>query len=304
MKHKLLLAVTLAAPLLQSARSPADSLRCVADKHVQVRVAGGPTLIGDDNGYAEERPASRTTVATFRIDRTEVTNAAFARFVAATGHVTSAEKRGDSITFAPPSASDAGGAWWRIVKGADWRHPTGPGSTIVGHDYDPVVHVSYADALAFAHWRGGRLPSEAEFERAAQGNTGPSKGQPAPDSANTWQGPFLFENFKFDGHAGLAPAGCYKANGYGAHDLIGNVWEWTASPYRSGHGPAISPIEPGQSAGIDQAQLGVPVRVIKGGSFLCASNYCARYRPAARHAQAEDESASHIGFRLASSPNN
>lgn len=284
-------------------RSLPANRQCLPPADLMVWVAGGETRIGDDEGYADERPSYTAPVKGFWIDRTEVTNRQFAAFVAATGHVTTAERRGDSFVFVPPAAGTiptAPDQWWRIVQGADWRHPQGPESRIDDRLDEPVVHVSQADARAYARWRGHRLPSEEEYERAAQGRLGTLRDQPAPDSANSWQGPFPHEDLKLDGAVGIAPVGCYKANAYGAHDLIGNVWEWTSSWYTPGHGPEPSVLGAGSNPSADPRQPDKPVRVIKGGSFLCAPNYCARYRPAARHAQAEDETASHIGFRTAS----
>jgi formylglycine-generating enzyme required for sulfatase activity len=287
------------------ATSPHTPHQCAGGLEGFIAVPAGTARIGDDRGYADERPAIAVPLAAFRIARHEVTNREFAAFVAATGHVTTAERRGDSIVFAPPRAGSIAvspAQWWRIVDGADWRHPEGPGSGIEGREHYPVVHVSLDDAEAYARWKGARLPTEAEFEFAAQGvaGSGPGDGeQPAPDAANTWQGPFPISDLTHDGHAGPAPVGCYLANPLGAHDLIGNVWEWTVTSYRPGHtpGPASTAMI-AASAFLAEEDL----RVIKGGSFLCAPNYCARYRPAARHAQARQETASHLGFRLAAEP--
>lgn len=287
------------------ATPPPTPQHCAGGAAGFIAVPGGTALIGDDRGYADERPAIAVPLASFRIARHEVTNGEFAAFVAATGHVTTAERRGDSIVFAPPRAGGipiSPAQWWRIVGGADWRHPEGPESSIAEREHYPVVHVSLDDAEAYARWKGARLPTEEEFEYAAQGGKdgGPGDGeQPAPDSANTWQGPFPISDLARDGHAGPAPVGCYRANALGAHDLIGNVWEWTVTSYRPGHSPG-----PASSALIaaSASSAGEDLRVIKGGSFLCAPNYCARYRPAARHAQARQETASHLGFRLAANP--
>ncbi len=303
MNQRAIWAIVAALPLIISAK-PLTSDQCLAPDDLMRWVPGGDTVIGDNDGYANERPAYRAPVDGFWIDRTEVTNEAFGAFVSATGHVTTAEARGDSIVFSPPAPGERPTSperWWRVVKGADWRHPSGSKSGIVGHGDDPVVHVSYRDAQAYAHWKGRRLPNEEEYERAAQGGAGPDTAQPSPDNANTWQGVFPHQNIKSDGRSGIAPVGCYKPNRYGAYDLIGNVWEWTASPYLPGHGPRPAPVTAGQGQSYDPRQPGVEVRVIKGGSFLCAPNYCARYRPAARHAQAEEETASHLGFRTAAS---
>lgn len=277
-----------------------SSLACNTGLQAPVWIAGGETQIGDDAGYTDERPSYRTHVDGFWIDRFEVTNAQFADFVKATGYVTSAERRGDSMVFIPPTQGQiptAPDQWWKVVEGADWQHPEGPDRSIEGRAHLPVVHVSHRDALAYAAWVGRRLPSEEEFERAARVGLVSLNEQPEPDSANTWQGSFPIANLKYDGYAGLAPVGCYKANAPGAHDLIGNAWEWTSSWYLPGHGPAATKLGNPGKLSFDPNQPGIDVRVIKGGSFLCAPNYCARYRPSARHAQAEYESASHIGFR-------
>lgn len=300
--------VSWAAAMMASvggATPPPTPQQCAGGADGFVAVPAGTATIGDDRGYVDERPAIAVPLPAFRIARYEVTNREFAAFVAATGHVTTAERRGDSIVFAPPRAGSipvSPAQWWRIVSGADWRHPEGPDSTIAGREHYPVVHVSLDDAEAYARWKDARLPTEEEFEYAAQGGQGGTPGdgeQPAPDAANTWQGPFPISDLARDGHEGPAPVGCFRANALGAHDLIGNVWEWTTTPYRPGHtpGPASSALiaASAPSAGDD-------LRVIKGGSFLCAPNYCARYRPAARHAQARQETASHLGFRLAAAP--
>ena len=267
--------------------------RCPAVADDQVWVPGGETQIGSDDAYPEEAPAYRTSVRGFWIDRHEVTNRQFAGFVAATGHVTEAERRGASIVFvalsgAAPTFDPR--AWWRWVDGADWRHPEGPGSGLAGRADHPVVHVAYSDALAYARWAGRALPSEEQFERAARADRPDRPAQPEPAAANTWQGEFPSRNSRDDGHAGTAPVGCYRANGFGLHDMIGNVWEWTASRYTASHAVELgAPTNPTPS--------GEGMRVIKGGSFLCAPNYCARYRPSARHAQEEGSGASHLGFR-------
>jgi sulfatase modifying factor 1 len=284
------------APFSATASSP----QCLTDTGQFVVVPGGRTQIGDDEGYADERPAYLTHVGSFAIRATEVTVEEFAEFAAATDYVTTAERRGSSLVFSPPEPgqlpTDPAG-WWKIVDGANWRHPEGPASSIIGRGKFPVTHVSFSDAQAFARWRGERLPTEEEFERAARAGLAPTSQQPSPDSANTWQGPFPYANLAKDRHSGIAPAGCFKPSAYGLHDVIGNVWEWTSSYYLPGHGPEPSALGEKAPLSFDPNQPGVEVRVIKGGSFLCAPNYCARYRPSARHAQARDETASHIGFR-------
>ncbi len=276
------------------------SPECRTDKATFASIAGGTTQIGDNEGYADERPAYVTSVDSFTLQTTEVTIRQFAEFVAATGYVTTAEQRGNSLVFAPPAAgqypTDPSG-WWKIVDGADWQHPEGPGSSVRNKVQFPVTHVSFRDALAYAKWRGERLPSEEEFERAARAGPDDFSRQPEPDSANTWQGEFPYANLARDGHSGIAPVGCFKPSAYGLHDVIGNVWEWTSSHYLPGHGPVAQAVGERGALSFDANQPDTAVRVIKGGSFLCAPNYCARYRPSARHAQAEDETASHIGFR-------
>jgi formylglycine-generating enzyme required for sulfatase activity len=211
------------------------------------------------------------------------------------------------VFFAPPKNARIRmdiTEWWRYIPGADWRHPLGPNSSISGKANHPAVHIAYADAEAYARWRGRSLPTEAEWEFAARGGLSEADfawgDEPNPDGkwmANSWQGFFPFEDDGADGHHGTAPVGCYPMNGYGLFDMTGNVWEWATDWYRAGHmaisdgmvdpqGPA--PMSPG---------MGGAVRVIKGGSWLCAPNFCARYRPSARQPQEADLGASHIGFR-------
>ncbi|MGF7148893.1 formylglycine-generating enzyme required for sulfatase activity [Sphingomonas zeicaulis] len=264
----------------------------------QVWVPGGPAQFGSDHSYPEEAPRYAAAVKGFWIDRHEVTNRQYAAFVTATGHVTQAEREGGSVVFAPPGAGAlpvAPSQWWRYVQGANWRHPEGPESDLAGRGALPVVHIAFDDARAYAAWKGRALPSEEQFEFAARAGGEESPDQPAPRKANTWQGRFPAENHAADGHRGLAPVGCYDANALGINDMIGNAWEWTQSWYLPGHG--ATPEVGGPNPSFDPAQPGVRARVIKGGSFLCAPNYCARYRPAARHAQAELAGASHLGFR-------
>jgi len=308
-RHALLAAA--GAMLLAGAAMPgpigganaADRQGCPAISDGELWVPGGAIRIGSDRGYAEERPAYDARVDGFRIDRHEVTNRQFAAFVAATGHVTQAEREDRSIVFDPPGSDELAvdpAQWWKIVAGADWRHPDGPGSDLAGRADLPVVHVSYADARAYADWAGRALPSEEQFEYAARAGAVESLEQPGADSANTWQGSFPVWNDGDDGHARLAPVGCYKPNAFGLNDMIGNVWEWTGSWYLPSHGAITGPGGAPGNPSFDPAQPGVRARVIKGGSFLCAPNYCARYRPAARHAQDELSGASHLGFRTVS----
>lgn len=284
-----------------------------------VRVPAGRFTMGSDDHYPEEALSREVTIASFWIDRHDVTNAQFARFVAATGYVTVAERAPDvsrhpdlpaamrvpgSAVFVMPTGGQAGR--WRYVAGASWRHPQGPDSNIAGRENHPVVHVAYEDALAYARWLGRELPTEAQWEYAARGG---QQAQPyvwgrefAPAGkpmANTWQGPFPLADTGDDGHRGTSPVGCFAANGYGLYDMAGNVWQWTSTWYTPGHSgrPETDPSGPSQAHSFDPRQPGVPAKVIKGGSHLCAPNYCMRYRPAARQARETDSGTSHIGFR-------
>jgi len=237
--------------------------------------------------YPEERPIRTASVPDFNIDATEVTNAEFAAFVKATDYVTDAEKPqpGYEVTggavFVEPTPENP--AWWHFIDGANWRHPEGPESSIEGHDNYPVVQVSYKDAKAYAAWAGRRLPTEAEWEYAAglgAGSTYVWGDQQKPGGkhmANTWQGNFPIQNTVADGFGLRAPVGCFPANQAGLHDMIGNVWEWTDTVYQETNGEAI--------------------HVIKGGSFLCAENYCRRDRASARQPQEVGLSTNHTGFR-------
>ena len=277
-------------------------------------VPGGSFPFGD-NVYPEEQPQRQTSVAGFWMDRTEVSNDAFAEFVRATGYVTVAERAVDlqrhpglppdmqkpgAVVFVvpdKPTGREDVALWWRYIPGANWRHPGGPATSIDGHGAFPVVTVTLEDAQAYAAWKGRSLPSEAQWEWAARGGRAPpvdSHEQPA--DANTWQGVFPFVNSGEDGFLGLAPSGCYAANGYGLFDMIGNVWELTTDAWRDGHAPAATPDEPGQVP-VDLRGAAHGRHVIKGGSFLCAPNYCMRYRAGARQPQEDDLGASHLGFR-------
>jgi formylglycine-generating enzyme required for sulfatase activity len=261
-----------------------------------------------------------------------VTNRQFKQFVRATGHVTFAEIPPDSkdypgalphmlyagsLVFSPPNRPvdlRNWGEWWSFTQGAYWRRPYGPKSNINGLDSHPVVHVSFADALAYAKWAGKELPTEAEWEFAARGGLDGAEyawgDELAPGGrhmANTWQGDFPHQNRNEDGFARTSPVTAFPPNGYGAHDMIGNVWEWTTDWFSSKHeaeAPKACCIPENPRGGREegsydpcQPQIKIPRKVIKGGSHLCAPNYCRRYRPAARHAEAVDTSTSHVGFR-------
>ena len=267
-------------------------------------VRAGEFTFGSERGYADERPAAgggKVAVAAFWIDRTEVTVAQFASFVRATGYVTEAERQGGAVVFRVPGDDELRSrpyAWWSFVRGADWRHPGGPGSGIVGMDALPVTFVTEADALAYARWLGRDLPTEAEWEYAAKGGRSDDALDAAPrdaagrPAANYWQGAFPAFNAREDGHAGLAPVGCYAANAFGLHDTIGNVWEWTRDAHRGPHQPHLN----GDTALVAGRSSDRPM-VIKGGSYLCSPDFCVRYRASAREAQEADLATAHIGFR-------
>lgn len=297
-------------------------------------IPGGVFRMGSDRHYPEERPARDVAVAGFRMDVMPVTNAQFAEFVAASGYVTVAERPLDlsqypearpelavpgalvfRMTSGPVDTGDLRN-WWHYVPGAFWRRPEGPGSDIAQRAQHPVVHVAHEDALAYARWAGKALPSEAEWERAARGGLEAADyiwgSELTPDGrqmANTWQGPFPWRNFELDGWAGTSPVGSYPANGYGLYDMAGNVWEWTDDWYAGmpGQAPA-SPCcgDAARAASIDRRHpgAGIPRKVVKGGSHLCAPSYCRRYRPAARQPQMIDSAMSHLGFRCVVRDNN
>jgi formylglycine-generating enzyme len=272
-----------------------------------VFVPAGSFTLGADATFPEEGPASPHSVAGFWMDRTEVTNFEFAAFVAATGYRTLAE-RGVRVAAEPDSPVVAGSAvfrpqgdggrmpglesWWTFVPGAYWREPEGPGSSLDGREQHPVVHVAFEDAAAYAAWAGRSLPTEAQVEYAAQ--TSSRRSSSGEHAANTWQGRFPVHNEPVDGHAGAAPVACYAPNALGLYDLIGNVWEWTVSAYYPRHDFAARAEHPD---GYDPNQPGEPVAVLKGGSYLCAPEYCMRYRPQARIGQSRGLGTSHIGFR-------
>jgi formylglycine-generating enzyme len=297
-----------------------------------VWIPGGTFRMGSDRHYPEEAPVHQVSVDGFWMDRTPVTNREFRRFVVETGYVTFAEKapdpkdypgalpkmlRAGSLVFTPPSKPvDLRNIanWWRFTFGADWRHPYGPRSSISGLDDHPVVHVAYCDAEAYADWAGKALPTEAEWEFAARGGLegaeyawGDAFTPSGRHMANTWQGAFPHENLTYDGHRRTSPVDAFPPNGYGLRDMIGNVWEWTTDWYSQKHeGDAAkaccvpqNPRGGTVEASYDplQPDVRIPRKVLKGGSHLCAPNYCRRYRPAARHPEPVDTSTSHVGFR-------
>jgi formylglycine-generating enzyme len=295
-------------------------------------VPGGRFLMGSDDFYPEERPVRAVRVDGFWIDQHPVTAAEFRRFVRATGYVTLAERPlehadypdADAALLVPgslvfrktagPVHLDEYHAWWEYLPGAYWKRPGGAGTTINGRDRHPVVHVALEDAQAYATWAAKALPTEAEWERAARGGLegavfawGDEQFPGGKPAANTWQGEFPWQNLQADGFAGTSPVGAFAPNGYGLYDVTGNVWEWTTDWFTPSHGdssarPCCLPHNPrvrtpAASYASNQPGAAIPRRVIKGGSHLCAPNYCLRYRPAARQAQAIDTSTGHIGFR-------
>ena len=300
-----------------------------ADPRGMIHIEGGTFRMGSDRHYPEEAPTHLATVDGFWIDRTPVTNRDFRAFVNATNYVTFAEMppdpkdypgalphmlRAGSLVFRPPKgAVDLRNwmQWWQFTFGAHWRRPYGQHSSIVGADLHPVVHIAYCDAEAYAAWAGKELPTEAEWEFAARGGLDGAEfawgDEFTPDGermANTWLGTFPHEHLGPYRHT--APVSAFPPNGYGVYDMIGNVWEWSSDWYSASHADAAQscciPANPRggpQAASYDPCQpsIRIPRKVIKGGSHLCAPNYCRRYRPAARHAQPIDTSANHLGFR-------
>jgi sulfatase modifying factor 1 len=297
-----------------------------------IRIPGGTFRMGSDRHYAEEAPAHRVTVDAFWIDSAPVTNREFRKFVLATGHVTYAEVapnpndypgalpnmlKPGSLVFDPPThVTDTKdwSQWWAFKFGANWKRPYGPRSSLSGlHDH-PVVHVAFKDALAYAAWLDKDLPTEAEWEFAARGGLddaefawGDELMPGGRQMANTWQGAFPHENLGLDGYERTSPVTAFPPNLYGVQDMIGNVWEWTSDWYTPRHeadAPKACCIPENPRGGREAASydpcmpnIRIPRKVLKGGSHLCAPNYCRRYRPAARHPEPVDTSTSHVGFR-------
>jgi formylglycine-generating enzyme len=298
-----------------------------------VWIPGGAFHMGSADFYAEERPVHEVTVEGFWMDRNAVTNDQFARFVEATGYVTLAERELNPADFpGAPAENLVPGSmvfqrsqgpvdlrnyvnWWAWVPGANWRHPLGPDSSLEGRQRHPVVHVAYEDVEAYASWAGKELPTEAEWEFAARGGLdgaiftwGDEEFPDGKPMVNSWQGEFPWQNLLIDGHEGISPTGSFPPNGYGLYDMAGNVWEWTSDWYEPrGADPTVKSccmgsvnprvVSPEKSYDPRQPQFRIPRKVVKGGSHLCAPNYCFRYRPAARQPQMIDTGMSHIGFR-------
>ncbi len=300
-----------------------------------VWIPGGTFSMGSQSDdMPDGKPVHQVYVDGFWMDETEVTNAEFAKFVDATGYQTVAERPLDppdfpgappellvpgAVVFAPPAEAvplDSNLRWWSYVPGASWRHPIGPGSNLDGRDNEPVINVAWEDAKAYADWAGKRLPTEAEWERAARGGL---ENQPfvwgdtfTPDGkhlTNTFQGHFPENNTVADGFAGAAPVKSFPPNAYGLYDVAGNVWEWTADWYRpdtyarrapDGTGLVVNPTGPTDS--FDPAEPGIPKRVQKGGSYLCTDQYCSRYMPGGRGKGDVDTGTNHLGFRCVQTP--
>lgn len=285
------------APAVTRADAPPRSIEPPAT----VELPGGAFWMGsDDTTFPADRegPVRAVTVAPFGVDRFAVSNERFAAFVAATGHVTDAERYGWSFVFHafvppehPPTAAVAAAPWWRAVPGATWSAPEGPGSTAEDRADHPVVHVSWRDASAFAAWAGGRLPSEAEWEYAARGGVERRRfpwGDRLVDGGrhrcNVWQGTFPSSDTGEDGYRGTAPVDAFEPNGFGLSGVVGNVWEWCDDLWHAQPAPL------GEDG---------PHRVMKGGSYLCHASYCNRYRLAARTSSSEASTTGHVGFRVA-----
>ncbi len=308
-----------------------------------VWIPGGTFLMGTDDPhpfFADARPVHEVVVDGFWMDETEVTNAQFAEFVAATGYVTTAERaptKEQILAYLPPGAPeppdellvpgslvfvmterpvpwDNEGQWWRWVPGACWRHPEGPGSSIADRMDHPVVHVSWHDAAAYAQWAGKRLPTEAEWEFAARGGYVQKPypwGDDAPGAGgvwrcNIWQGRFPYQNTREDGYVRTAPVKAFPPNPYGLYGMAGNVWEWCQDWYRPDY-YAVSPRHnpPGPEISFDPSrphEALIPKRVQRGGSFLCSEGFCARYKVYGRGKGDVDTGTSHLGFRCVKSP--
>jgi formylglycine-generating enzyme required for sulfatase activity len=297
-----------------------------------VWIPGGDFRMGSDDFYPEERPVHRVSLDGFWIDEHPVTVAEFRRFTEETGYITVAERPPDPALYpdALPALLVAGSLvfhptagpvdrrdpynWWRYIPGADWRHPEGRDGRPANRDRHPVTHVAYADILAYAAWAGKEIPTEAEWEFAARGGIegavytwGNDFAPRGRMMANTWQGEFPWQNLQTDGFYGTSPVGSFRPNAFGLYDMAGNVWEWTsdfftarhpdevAHPCCTPHNPRVE--TPDQSLFVSLPGAAIERRVIKGGSHLCAPNYCLRYRPAARQAQEVDSATCHLGFR-------
>ena len=323
--------MTQPSPTILGDPSPHPVIPTHAPSPDMLWVPGGTFRMGSDRHYPEEAPEHKARVDGFWMDRYPVTNDQFEKFVSETGYVTFAETPPDpadypgalpemlhpgSVVFNKPRhRTEIGGCtWWSFVLGADWKHPLGPDSSISGLGRHPVVHVAYRDVEAYAKWAGKDLPTEAEWEFAARGGLdgaefawGNALYKDGLHMANTWQGDFPWQNLRSDGYERTSPVDAFPPNGYGLVDMIGNVWEWTTDWFEATHtadrhkaccvpqnprgGREEASYDPGQPT------IRIPRKVLKGGSHLCAPNYCRRYRPAARFPHPIDTSTCHVGFR-------
>lgn len=310
--------ITIVSLMLLSQIAWAETKSRKEDGIEWVQLAGGCFNMGETRVYPEEGPIRAVCVKSFFIMKYEVTVADFKRFVESTGYKTRAERgwrkdetngigtdlQPSSAVFAPrPDLVARNLNWWKLQVGASWRTPLGEENAYRPDGNSPVVHVTREDAEAYAKWQRGRLPTEAEWEFAARGGTNNQlhtwkdvKSNAIKERANTWNGIFPMINTQDDGYAGVAPVGMFPPNGYGLHDMIGNVWEWTSTPFSQSY--TENDIEMAGTQGFDPTQPGVPVGTIRGGSYLCSKSYCYRYRPAARQAQDLAFGTSHIGFRI------
>jgi formylglycine-generating enzyme len=288
-----------------------------------VWIPGGSFWMGSEVGQADEKPVHELAIDGFWIDENEVTNEQFEKFVRATGYITVAERKPDpreypgvppeklvpgSVVFTPRSditSLEDHFQWWEYVRGANWRHPEGPDSTIAGREKHPVVHVCWYDAQAYCQWAGKRLPTEAEWEFASRGGLarqpyvwGQEQVPAGKWQANIWQGQFPNENTQADGFRGTAAVKSYAPNGYGLYDMAGNVWEWCGDWYLPDYYANSSRKNPpGPDESFDPNEPGVAKRVQRGGSYLCSDLYCMGYRPSARMKASPDTGLSHTGFR-------
>jgi formylglycine-generating enzyme len=258
-----------------------------------INIPAGHLSIGNNQSYPEEKALYQKTqeISAFLMDATEVTNAQFEYFVQQTGYITEAEQQGEAAVFKVPEQATAQLTWWSLEKDASWRFPAGKHKQQPIQPHQPVRMITLKDAMAYAQWLGHDLPTEQQWEYAAKaGQSQDTTSNQVHIHANIWQGTFPYENQEKDGYAGVAPVGCFEPNAFGLYDMIGNVWEYTQTPFLGSHDDHMGV----QKLNIEKTKN---LYTIKGGSYLCAQNYCQRYRAAARHPQEIDLAISHVGFR-------